>query len=261
MGLKQSGVQAAVFVCGLGLPPIAEAAGWRVAALAVVPFALVGLIVAATSIPRDEDARVVPSARPVTSQVPTGMVWMLSAYAVVLGAGYAGIAAFLPLYGTEEVGLSSAAAGATSAVMGIAAVVTRIVLGKRTEHVRSFFTPLAWLASLAGCAALLLWAASRLHGLVWIGAVLAGASAGSWMLVTMLAIVVRVPASHSGRMTARLFAAFMTGYAIGPPVVGGSVDATGNWGVGWTIILALCVGSLLLALASSDTGPADGVDR
>ena len=169
MGIKQSGVQAAVFLCGLALPPLAGAFGWRVAAGALVPIAAVGLLATFRCLPQDRSVRGRAPLALRDAGHRSAMIGHLAAYAFMMGAGAAALSSFLPLYSEEAVGLSPVAAGATSAVMGLTGIVARVVWGRATEHAPTFFLPLAWQGGLAGIAVLLIAAASKVPQLVWLG--------------------------------------------------------------------------------------------
>lgn len=250
MGIKQSGVQAAVFVCGMALPPIAGEWGWRLAMGVTGVLALAGLFAALRLVPSGVvdlgDDRVCLYA---SGGVPR-MVGTLAACSLLVGTGSAAVSSFLPLYAQEQIGMAATSAGTTSAAMGLAGMVARVIWGRATEQVRSFFLPLAWIAGLSVAATVLTWLASAVPALVWVGSVMAGASSMSWMVVAMLAVVVRVVPSQAGRASAWLYVGFMGGYALGPVLIGSAVDATGRWAVGWLIVGGLFAAALLVSLVA-----------
>jgi len=246
MGIKQSGAQAAGLLCGLALPPIAEAWGWRMAVAMVGVFALAG-VAAALLVPGDPGC---PGGPRRASSMRGGFPILrpMTVSAVFIGAGAGSVASFVPLYSQEQLGLSVAAAGATGAVMGLSGLVARVLWGRATEHVTSFLMPMALIAGLSGLAATLIWMASYVPMLVWVGSVVAGASAMSWMVVAMLGVVVRVPPDFAGRESARLYAVWMGGYAVGPALTGFVVDASGLWAIGWMLTSALFGLGLLVSV-------------
>jgi predicted MFS family arabinose efflux permease len=258
-GIKQSGVQAGIFLAGLSLPPAAFAFGWRTAAALVAVVAVVGLVTTLRVIPADqEEPDPGETARPEVPEPPTSytkvpLVRAMTAYAFLMGGGTAAMTAFLPLYVAEGVALGATAGGLAAAVMGVVGIGARIVLARATEHIASFLVPLAWLAAVAAAATITLMSAIQLPVLVWIGSLLAGIGVMGWNAVAMLAVVVRVPRGQAGRSTGIIFLGFMGGYTLSPVSFGAVVDATGQWSLAWAGALGLFALAGLLAVATRRT--------
>lgn len=234
-GIKQSGVQAGIFLGGVVLPSIAAVAGWRTAALCSVVLPAVALLVTFPFVPRLPVRRVDPAQRP---PLPPGIRW-LAVYGFAMGLGISAISAYLPLYGVERFALPAAVAGLLTSVVGGVGVAARIAWGRASD--RRVVPParsLAVLGALATLAALLLVIADgRTVVLVWVGAVLAGASAAAWNSIGMLAIVRDAPLAVAGRASGVVVLGFYVGYLAGPSIFGATVDATRDYASGWLFVL------------------------
>ena len=79
------------------------------------------------------------------------------------------------------------------------------------------------------------------------GALLLGAGAVAWNSVGMLAVMDYSPASMVGRGTGRVLLGFLLGLAVGPPVMGFSVDRLDSYLAGWVTIVAIFLISAIAA--------------
>ena len=251
MGVKQAGVQVGAFVFGIALPPLAAATDWRVAmaSTALLPgIVLLGTLVA---VPVDAVADDVGAPQAVPSRpLPPAVAW-LAVYASLMGASVAAFTAYLPLYGTEAVGLSAEVAGLVAAVSGAMGVASRIAWGRLSEGVRSFAPALAGMAASAVIATILLAVATpdRVWPL-WAGALLFAMGAVTWNVVGMLAVVALVAGPDQGRASGWVQTGFYAGFVVGPLVFGALADRTGAYGWSWTVAaLAFVAAALSVGMA------------
>jgi predicted MFS family arabinose efflux permease len=247
-GIKQSGVQASLFLCGVGLPPIAEAAGWRVSVATLIAFPVVGLAATAV-VPAHERSPFRRSAGTTRIRHPSTIRW-LAAYSFTTGIGQSSVLSFVPLYANEEVGLSLAAAGVAGALIGFLGVASRILWTQRAERFSAMTIPLGiiTLGSIISAAALL--SAMSLHGpALWFGVVVAGATTAASNAVVQLATVMVAPVGTTGRASGLVIVFFLAGNTIGPSAFGWLVDRTSHYQAGWTMVLSAFVAALVILLA------------
>lgn len=246
-GLKQSGVQAGIFVGGVTLPLVAAVAGWRVAALSGVVLPVLGAAATLAVVPQSAVHRVVAVARP---PLPAGMRW-LAAYGFAMGLGIAAVSGYLPLFGVERFGLSPALAGWFTSVVGGVGVVARIAWGRAAD--RRVTPPARSLAVIAALSviggALLIVADATTAVLVWVAAVVIGASAAAWNSVGMLAIVRDAPLGVAGRASGVVLVGFYGGYLAGPSAFGAIVDATDDYTAGWLFVVIAFVAATIVAVS------------
>jgi len=255
-GVKQSGVQLAIFVGGLTLPSLAAWLGWRWATILVaVGVALGSLAFSFVRQGRSAGAGEIAPAgsRPIGLAVP----W-LAVYGLLMG--FSGSALFfLPLYAEEELGESVQAAGIAVAIAGIAAVLGRLAWARYAERGSRYQATLAILAALA---VLGLWLFTQADGatwLLWAGAVIVGASASSWNSVGMLAVIDGSMAQGAGVASGRVLLGFLVGLGAGPPIYGQTADTSGSYDTMW--LIAAATAALALAVigmwrATDGDGPA-----
>jgi predicted MFS family arabinose efflux permease len=260
LGVKQSGVQFALFAVGLFLPSVALHIGWRGAlAVAALP-AAAGLAAVAFVVPRAGVApRPAPGARASVSEPVGGdrgarasvardrMVVRLTAYAFLMGFGSAAVTTYLVLFGVESVGLTEAAAGLATASLGLAGIVSRVAWARRVERMSSAAAPLALMA-LAGlvCVGLILLAQTAGAWLLWVGAVGFGATASAWNAVGNLVLVRELPLAVAGRASGVMQVGFYGGFIACPVVFGFLADTTRSYGPSWTsAMLTLAIAGLI----------------
>lgn len=250
-GIKQSGVQLGIFLAGATLPWLSGAFGWRGAmwlyagiygALALLPLTLPSRVSAftgqAAAAVTDQDAK------------PYDMraVWLLAAYAFLMGNVGGGVARFLALFAEEEVGMSASAAGWVIAISGLAGMAARVMAGRLAE---SRFTPLPMLSGLAVIGALvpilLMLVLTTGSWLLWPIAVLFAIGHGAWNAVAMLAIIIGVPKADAGRASGAVMFGFLGGLAIGAPIAGLVIDATNSYQPVWFAAFVLSAASAVLA--------------
>jgi MFS family permease len=247
-GLKQSGVQAGVFLAGMLLPAGAVAWGWRptmaiAGGLSLVTLGVVGIVVPPDPprVPRSrEAARLVWSA---------SIVWLMF-YGFLMGAAGGGVNTYIPLYGQESLGLSVTLAGSVAGTAGFVAFITRVLWARHSEASGSYIRSLTQIAGLAIVFVVALLAAPTGGSwLLWVGALGLAASATSWNSVGMLAVMVYAGHDQAGGASGVVLLGFLGGLGVGPPLFGWSVDHFGDYAHGLWAALAIFLVAALLGLS------------
>ncbi len=234
MGVKQAGVQIGAFLTGALLAPAAAAWGWRRALVASIVMPFAGLVASLRTVPPDGDAGPAP-VRSERRKLPRSVTW-LAVYAFLMGAGVAGVNAYLPLYAVEDLGVSAEVAGAVVALIGFVGILSRVAWGWLSERGNGYITPLLVMAAGAITALLLvIWAKEAGSALLWPAALIFGATAVTWNSVGMLAVVTEAHPNDAGRASGRVLLGFYGGFVPGPVVFGLIVDATGSYRIAWTV--------------------------
>jgi len=249
MGVKQAGVQVAGFGVGLVLPWAAQQVGWRWAMSTLGLVSILVLIACILFIPPDERAKEAAGAAPEPAPLEAA-VWWMTAYALLMGAGVAGISAYLPLYSQEEVGISVGGAGLLVSAMGAVGIASRITLGWVTEHfghIEVFLFLMAVGSVLAS--AMVLFATPSAPWLLWAAAITFGVSAITWNTVGMIAVLAEVEPQDAGRASGYVQSAFYGGFAASPVVLGYSIDATDDYRIAWlSVALAFGLAAVVAGL-------------
>jgi len=245
VGIKQSGVQAGIFLGGLTLPTLAEMVGWRGTYLlvAVGPLLLAGVTL-----------RVAPSAHRAEDAVGAGdspalpvAIWWLAGYGALMGFSF-GVAFLVPLFSEEALGLTPVVAGIAAATIALVAVMGRIVWSRYAEHSGKYRGSLSVMAALALGAAGLFYAADvAAVWLLWPACVLVAAGSGSWNSVGMLTVMVVAGSESTGRASGFVLLGFLTGLGISSPVFGGLVDRTASYDSMWLLSAAAALAALVLS--------------
>lgn len=250
-GLKQSGVQLAIFLGGFTLPVLAGYFGWRTAIVVYgvisVAFSIVtGVALGAGQPPRAPKDR--PTVQPNRDPLPPA-VTRIAVFGFLIGVAAGGYSRFLPLFAHERLDLSVATAGRVLAVGGLAGIVARIVLGRLTQ---SRWDPIKTLASLSLLSVAFLVVLSRAQSIgpwiVWPLAIGIPSSAGAWNAVGMLAIIQGVPTSQAGVAAGRVMTGFLLGLAVSGPMTGRIIDQTESYSLAFGVLSVfslMAFGSLL----------------
>ena len=264
MGIKQSGVQISIFLGGWLLPVFTGWWGWR---WAVLTFAAAPLIVGILSMAKGaalEPSRLAPdedkAGRGDVDQRYPGrlprLVRRLTVYGFLLGIGVVVVVVYLPLYAEEVLGMSRGQAGLVLAVTGPVGIVARIGWAKAAEGrlgvVRSLMV-IAFLGVLSGFGL----AFGNLIGtwVIWVAATVIGLSVFAWTSVGMLAVIEVLPASVAGRGSGAVYFGFISGFGVGAPLFGWSVDVLGAYTPGWLAITVLFgIGFLVMSTIRGDIG-------
>lgn len=244
-GIKQSGVQLALFLAGATLPIFAAGANWRVgvAGYGVLSLALAGFALAVIPPdPRGENAAG-DEAEPVAAgQRLDPFVYRVAFYAFAFGAAAGGVNRFLPLYANEELGWSLQIAGLVAGLTGLLGIGARIMWGRLAEGPIPPRRALLIMAGGSITAIVFLWGTGVVGGwLLWPTAVLISFSLSAWNVVAMLAVIRSVPAALAGRGTGTVMFGFLGGVALSAPAVGWSVDVTGGYDTAWVALCAIAL--------------------
>lgn len=248
-GIKQSGVQAFVFLGGAIVPAMALAWGRWSAYLLFAIFAVVLAGIAWFFLPRSARHDDVAWTRD-SSRLPSD-IWWITAYGFLLGFG-GSVTVLYALFTTELLGRSVLVGGAVVAVVGITAMPARIAWAHYAERRHAYRRSLIIIALLAvGGSVALIASASGPWWLVWVAAVLTGIGPSSWNSVGMLGLIVFAGPTAAGRASGVVLAGFLIGLGAGPPVFGWMVDVSGDYnGVWYVSLVAFAAGLLTVMLWS-----------
>lgn len=243
LGVKQMGVKFGQMVAGASIPWLSLTIGWRPALLLFAGAVVLILILSLAVLPD------IPGATNAASSVASArsQVSWLRRYAVMMAVGQSGTTTYLALYAVQALALSFTRAGLVVSVFALAATISRLLwvtIAERFEHPSS---PLVLISATAAVSlTLILLAPTTGEAALWAGAVLGGASIGSWNVVVQLAILAEVESDRTGSATGAVQSAFMLGMAIGAPVFGGIVQLADSFNAAWGM-------GVLLALAALGT--------
>ena len=245
-GIKQSGVQAFVFVGGVIVPSMALAWGRLSAYVLVAVFAASLGLFAMWFLPRT-----VASQRHV-DDVPSGRlpadIWWITMYGFLLGFS-GSVTVLYALFTTESLGQSVVMGGAVVAVVGLAAMPARILWAQHAERNHAYRSSLITIAVLAlGASLTLLIAGFGPWWAIWIAALLTGIGPSSWNSVGMLGLIVFAGPRAAGRASGVVLSGFLVGLGIGPPLFGWIVDATGSYTSVWVLSTVASVLGLFTVL-------------
>jgi MFS family permease len=246
-GIKQSGVQIGTFLGGIFLPLLAAWWSWRIALLAFLAMPISGLIaMIGHRAPKTHEQR---THERVTGRTPLPVRW-IALYGFISGLATQAIIGFIPLFANEDLGWSESAAGWLISIVGLAGIAARLYWPRLSEKSMGHGRTLRILSWMTTGTALLLWLASIdvVAGWVMIPAVLLlGGGAVAWNAVGMLAVMDFSPHGLVGKGTGLVLFGFLLGLAIGPPIMGYSVDTLGSYAPGWLAAAGLLAVAGLLA--------------
>lgn len=233
-GVKQSGVQAGIFVAGVTLPVVAAAIGWRWAFGVVVIVPVVGLLGAYGWLPAD---RPVSAGNPRGKAVPSGSLPAAIVFLMVYGGlmGFGAAYTFLiPLFAEEALGMSEQAGGVAAGLVGLVSLVARIAWSRHADIRGRHYATLAMMAvGSVGAALVFLLAQEAASWLLWVGAIATGLTSSSWNSVGMLAVIDHAGAEMSGRASGVVMLGFLTGLGVAPTLFGWLIDRTDSYTPMW----------------------------
>jgi len=245
-GIKQSGVQAFVFVGGLLVPAMAVVWGRLSAYGALAAFAVSLAIFAWWYLP-DAKVRPVASLTNRGGRLPTD-IWWITAYGFILGFS-GSVTVLYALFATESLGRTVVTGGAVAAVVGLVAMPARILWARHAERNHAYRSSLLIIAVLGVAASVVLLAANvGPWWLVWIAALLSGAGPGAWNAVGMVALIVLAGPEEAGRASGVVLSGFLVGLGVGPPLFGWIIDTTGGYTVAWIVGLVASIAGLVIVL-------------
>ena len=270
IGIKQAGVQASQLVAGLTFPALGLLLGWRTAVLVAVGAVLLLLVHGWWTVPDNHPGT--PVARPSRTTSPSGTttpfrsraagaaarppmpgaVRAYAAAAALTGLGAQAANVYLPLYAHRELGLDVVAAGATVSVSALVGIASRVLWARVMDRPGADgFVLLAGMALGAAASAVLLILAPLHPGLawaVWPAAVLHGGAALAVSVVVMSAAMRAVPADRVGASTGVVTMGLYAGFCAGPLALGGLLQLTGSFAVGWGVVLVCYLACAALAV-------------
>ena len=234
-GIKQSGVQAGVFLAGFLVPWMIGVSGWRSSMWLVAVLSLISLLGLPLITELSSDTVVAnPASDSQVAEQGNGrlppFVTQVAIYGFLLGLVGGGLGRFLPLFAEEEVGLSLANAGRVFGLQGLVAIPCRLASGVALDRGVSARKLLLWMGVGGAGAIALILAATEASSLLWIGTIIGGMTLGSWNTAANLSMI-RQP--ESGRATGRLILGFLIGLTIGGPLVGWSIDSFNSYSPAW----------------------------
>jgi sugar phosphate permease len=253
MGVKQTGVALAGMICGLLVPTLGQAVGWRGTIL------VLGALTVASGIvswllyrerPEDPDAPA-RAARPGLSTVIRNRNLLLLSGVTFLYAGVQlSIAGFMVLFLTEKVGLSIAEAGAMLALAQAGGIVGRIgwglvsdvLFGGRRKIVMAIFSVMAAVSSIV----LATTGPETPRIVLLVTLAVAGVSAIGWNGINMLFVAEIAGRQASATAAGLNLTCSYLGIMVGPPLFGYLVDLTGSYTTAFEVGAAASLASLLL---------------
>jgi len=254
-GLKQSGVQLAVFAAGFAMPTISERAGWRTGLWIMAGICAVAILGLSAISERDHDDVVVnPLDEPTAagSRLPL-FVYQVGLFGFLLGCVGGGIGRFTPLFAEEAVGFSARTAGIVFGLSGLVAIPARVISGVLLDRglaPRRMLVLLGFGGTIA--LALTLLAEPGPNSLLWVGTVLSGLTLGTWNTAANLAMIRQ--GANAGRASGILVLGFMFGLTVAGPIVGWSIDFTDSYAPALIGSMVLAIAGALLLLARRDAG-------
>ncbi len=181
-----------------------------------------------------------------------GVVRAYAAAAALTGLGAQAANVYLPLYAHRELGLDVVTAGVTVSVSALVGIASRVLWARVMDRPRTDgFVLLAGMALGAAVSAALLILAPLHPGLawaVWPAAVLHGGAALAVSVVVMSAAMRAVPADRVGASTGVVTMGLYAGFCAGPLVLGGLLQLTGSFAVGWSVVLVCYLACAALAV-------------
>lgn len=246
-GVKQSGVQIGTFLGGLLLPVFTVWWNWRVAVLIFLAMPAGGLLamMGRKDVERHESRSTVLEG----GRLPSSVTW-IAIYGFASGLGSSAIIGFLPLFAEEDQLWSKPAAGTILATVGLTGIVGRILWSRWSERSLGHGRTLRILAWMTTGTSVLLALASMGIAPSWVlvpAAILLGGGAVAWNAVGMLAVMEISPPGLVGKGTGAVLFGFLFGLALGPPLMGYSVDTLGTYTPGWLATAVLMAISGLIA--------------
>lgn len=235
IGIKQIGVKLAHVAAGVVVPFLVITTGWRPGLLVVAVALGVVAALALRAVPQDPRTRQPRHTMPVATprEVRRRVAW-LRLYAVSMGVGMSAITTYLPLHAVHNVGLSLVQGGLVVTSLGLSAVVARLVWAAVAERTGRPATVLVVLGVGGGLSLGAIAAAPAVGAwLLWVGACVAGTTAGAWNVVAHLTVITEVPLDRAAAGTGLLQATFLLGLAVGAPLFGALVEVSNSFQVAW----------------------------
>lgn len=245
-GIKQSGVQAALFVGGLVLPTLSLEWGWRTALASTIVVPILGVIVLLLIVPPDTIEMKLTGFRKRDAADPPRWINRVAWQGVLVGICVGAMVTYLPLYAQNELQFSVVSAGVLASAYAVAGLTTRLVSPPLAMRARHIAIPMMTLSFIASIGYLLLWLAPAWgSAALWIGAAMVGVLTG-WLALGMLSVITRVKQSAAGNASGIVARGFTLGAAMGPVAFGLLLDWTGGYDLGLLLVGSCAGGSAVL---------------
>lgn len=245
-GIKQSGVQAGIFVSGLVIPSLALALGWRWSLVLIASIPALGLAASYLLIPSDAPGWAGAAMRSPRERSAAG-VRFLAVYGGLMGFG-AAYTFLLPLFVEEGLGMSERLGGLAAGMVGLSAFFGRILWARFAEVGSRYTAALASIAVLSLGAVIALFSSGSLTWLLWVGAIATGVSSSSWNSVGMLAVIHQAGPARAGRQSGIVMFGFLAGLGVAPPILGWTVDTFDTYRWVWIISLTALAAAAAVSL-------------
>lgn len=247
VGVKQTGVQLAAVLVSACVPVLAVWFDWRTAATAVIGLVVILAVCVRLWIPADAHSRMAGGPQtPTATSSRWEPTWWLAGYAFLLGAGSAAIVTYIPLFAVETVGFSVPQAGLVATLVAAAAAAARIGWARLAERLKRTTEILIVIAVLSAVGHMLMLFVGTSAFILWVAALLLGASSIAWNGVAMLHVVGNAPAGTAGRVTGRIQFAFTFGMFFSPIVFGVTLDSLGGYTIPWVLMALICLAGAVL---------------
>ena len=246
VGIKQSGVPLTQFAAGAILAPIAALVGWRSAFLLGLLLIVPNMLLTLWVVPGSTHGP--GGSGPGWGGVPRPLRWLF-ACTFLLAMALQAANVYLPLFAFEAVGTSAVSAGVLVGTVGLVGMVSRVALGRLAGRHPHPVRIVALIAIVATVAVLGLIASVSLGApVLWVSALLFGASVFGFNVVGMTVVLQSVDRSAAGRATGAIATVMFMGFALGPITFGALVDVTDSYLVAWAFVLAACAAAALIGL-------------
>jgi MFS family permease len=261
---KHRGMALGITMTGIGLsaaalPPllasIIAAHGWRAGYFALAAVPLLGAIATAILIPRRLPLEAAPADRLRTASaqasgasdwIRSRVFWIMAATFGTMSLSFGGLLPhFVPML--TDGGLSALAAGRIAGEIGLAVIVSRLLIGFLMD--RTFVPGLGIAVCLIAAAGALLFIANGISSAT-LTAIGLGFAIGAELDLMGFLVARYFGLAAFGRIYGWLYCAFALGSGLGPLWVGATRDATGDYTLPLALsaagLAAACVGFLLM---------------
>jgi predicted MFS family arabinose efflux permease len=248
IGVKQTGVKVGQTLAGATLPCLAVTVGWRTGLVVICLGGLALLLISLPAIPRGA-SRLAPVADRGSVAAARAQVRWLQYYSFAMAVGQSALTIYLALYAVQRIGTTVTEGGLLVATFALTATATRLVWVTAAERLIRPDHALLFLSggSVVGLV-LIVVAAALGPALLWAGAIVTGATVGTWNVVVQYTILTEVDPDRTAVATGTVQAGFMLGLALGAPMFGALVESLGSFDVAWAlaIVMALAAGAAVL---------------
>jgi len=253
MGVKQTGVALAGMICGLIVPPLGQATGWRGTILVLGGLTVLSGVTAwllYRDRPDDPAAGPKPPRPGFRTVIRNRSLLLLSGVTFLYAGVQLSLAGFMVLFLTEKVGMGITEAGAMLALAQAGGIVGRIgwgivsdvMFGGRRKIVMAIFSVIAAISSIV----LSTTGPETPRIVLLVTLVAAGVSAIGWNGINMLFVAEIAGRQASATAAGLNLTASYLGIMVGPPLFGYLVDQTGSYTTAFQVGAAASLASLLL---------------